>query len=291
MEIEVKGHSGCRIDIVNDGKSLFISKSTEDRKYIPRLLKQAQKQQKASACDIQHIRIPEIFGIDQTENSLAIRMEYVYSKNFVTFFEDAGFDNINYFIKALKIFIDHEIEQCHTAPVARTILTDKFDDVYSKVLANPLINSDKDILRMMEESKAVFYNLPESILLPLAESEDVNICHGDLTFSNILFNGNNYYLIDFLDSFIESPLIDIVKIRQDSCFRWSLLMYDAPYDDVRMRIIHDSIDRAIVAEYSKYDWYREYYLPLQLMNLLRVLQYAKEPKVVSFLKSSIESII
>lgn len=37
MEIEVKGHSGCRIDIVNGGESLYISKSTHDKNYISRL--------------------------------------------------------------------------------------------------------------------------------------------------------------------------------------------------------------------------------------------------------------
>lgn len=31
MEIEVKGHSGCQIEIVNGGDSLFINKSTHDK--------------------------------------------------------------------------------------------------------------------------------------------------------------------------------------------------------------------------------------------------------------------
>lgn len=37
MEIQVKGHSGCQIDIVNDGNNLYIYKSTHDPKYINRL--------------------------------------------------------------------------------------------------------------------------------------------------------------------------------------------------------------------------------------------------------------
>lgn len=44
MEIEIRGHSGCQIDIVNGGDSLFINKSTRDKNYIPRLYKQALKQ-------------------------------------------------------------------------------------------------------------------------------------------------------------------------------------------------------------------------------------------------------
>lgn len=109
MEIEVKGHSGCQIDIVNDGSRLYISKSTHDPKYISRLQKQAEKQQEASQNSYQHIRIPKIYGINKAEASLDVQMEYVYSKNFVDYFEDAGFDQIDYFVKALKIYIDSEL--------------------------------------------------------------------------------------------------------------------------------------------------------------------------------------
>lgn len=42
MEIQVKGHSGCQIDIVNDGNNLYIYKSTHDPKYINRLYLQAK---------------------------------------------------------------------------------------------------------------------------------------------------------------------------------------------------------------------------------------------------------
>ena len=61
--------------------------------------------------------------------------------------------------------------------------------------------------QIMAECAKVFEQLPIEIEIPMGK------CHGDLTFSNILFNGNNYYLIDFLDSFIESPLLDLVKIE------------------------------------------------------------------------------
>lgn len=64
MEIEIKGHSGCQIDIVNGGNSLFINKSTNDKKYIPRLYKQAVKQRNASKIAYQHIRVPEIYEIE-----------------------------------------------------------------------------------------------------------------------------------------------------------------------------------------------------------------------------------
>ena len=57
MEIEVKGHSGCNIDIVREGKKLFIYKCSEDPKYLDRLVKQAEKQRLASMYELSLIHI------------------------------------------------------------------------------------------------------------------------------------------------------------------------------------------------------------------------------------------
>jgi hypothetical protein len=51
----------------------------------------------------------------------------------------------------------------------------------------------------------------------------------------------------------------------------------------------ESIDKAIDEYFSaKYEWYRKYYMPLQLMNFLRILQYGHEEKVITYLKQVIE---
>lgn len=285
MEIKVKGHSGCQIDIVNAGESLLIRKSTHDKKYIHRLYQQAVKQREASRITYQHIRIPEIFDIERTDTYLNIRMEYVYSKNYVDYFEDSGFDQINYFVRALKIFIDSEIANSKMVPIGKDIVQSKFEDICDKVAHNDFICKDCDVAGILEKSAAVFYNIDEDMTLPVGQ------CHGDLTFSNILFNGNNYYLIDFLDSFIESPLLDLVKVRQDSHYGWSQLMYGHELDKVRMKIISNKIDNEINTYYSTYDWYNKYYKMFQLMNFLRVIQYAKEEQVIRFLKTVLNSLL
>ena len=48
------------------------------------------------------------------------------------------------------------------------------------------------------------------------------------------------------------------------------------------------IDRELDCYFaSRYEWYGRYYRPLQLMNFLRILQYAHEPKVIDYLKHAI----
>lgn len=287
MELKVKGHSGCAIDIVNEGNSLRIHKWSRDPKYLSRLAKQAAKQQEAAKDEYQHIRVPQIYNIEKDDQHVLINMEYVYSRNFIEFFEGAGFEQIDYFIKALKLFLDKELKQSPVQRVPTSITLEKFYDVEKKVNGNPILANDSEIQRLMTLSRLKFENFAQQATVDLP----MGICHGDLTFSNILFNGNNYYLIDFLDSFIESPLLDIVKIRQDSAHLWSQLMYTNPYDKLRLEIVCEKIDREINAYGEKFSWYKDNYIIYQLLNLLRILQYAKEENVIKYLKEEIEKVL
>ena len=285
MEIEVKGHSGCQIDVVPENDGVYVYKSTADPKYLKRLALQAEKQQKAGAVDYLHIRVPKIFDIDKSAEHTIVKMQYVYSKNFIEFFEQAGFEQVDYLIGALKYFIDYEIKQCEIKTVNASVFKEKFAEIKQKVATNKYYVGDEMIRVIMLRSEQIFKGLTD-LQLP------VGLCHGDLTFSNVLFNGNNYFLIDFLDSFVETPLQDIVKIRQDTAYHWSQLMYTKSYDAVRLRIICDKIDKEIDTYFAKkYPWYVNHYKVVQLMNILRILPYAHEEKVIAHLKNILISIL
>lgn len=283
MKLDIQGHSGCDIVIVHEDNDLFIHKSTHDPGYVPRLVNQANKQIAASTIEYQNIRVPKIFDVVKSADSATIKMEYIYSRNYIEHFEQAGFEQIKYLIGALKYFIDLEIGKSSMQTVPSNILTDKMADVARKVEKNAHLKDDAEAQELVRRSSKVMDSVGDMVL-------PVGMCHGDLTFSNILFNGNNYYLIDFLDSFIESPLLDIVKIRQDTAYLWSTLMYNKPFDKVRLSIISEKIDTAIDEYFTeKYSWYRTYYMPLQLMNFLRILQYGHDDKVIAYLKRVISS--
>lgn len=51
-------------------------------------------------------------------------------------------------------------------------------------------------------------------------------CHGDMTLENMIIQDGEIYLIDFLDSFYNSWLIDVAKILQDADVLWSYRTYE-----------------------------------------------------------------
>ena len=283
MKLEIKGHSGCQVDIVNENGQVFVYKSPQKQSYFNRLKLQGLKQMTASEVCIPNIRVPEILDIETNDDSVVLKMPYIYSKSFVSYFEYAGFEQINHLIDALCSFLSYEIHKSPLQKVKASVLQTKFEDVKNNTLNNPHLKGDKEIERIIKLSSK-YFEFAEDMELPIGK------CHGDLTFSNILFSGNDYYLIDFLDSFVESPLLDIVKIRQDSAYLWSELMYSGECDSTRLKIVADKIDTEIYNFASQFDWFR-YYKIFQLMNFLRILQYAHERKVIDYLKNVINDLL
>ena len=282
MEIEVIGNSGCKVEVVREDTKLFVLKSTEDPKYLSRLALQAEKQQKASENKVPNIIVPKVYAINRANKKTEIRMDYVYSQNYIDYLENAGVHEIDAFVEAMIAFVENEIAQSPMEDCSQDVLVAKFEDVAVKVSTRKDYTDEMEQLMAKARKKFAEVN-------PLRVP--VGVCHGDLTFSNILFCGQQYCLIDFLDSFIETPLQDIVKLRQDSQHLWSCLMYQNPYDALRLKMISQYVYERIDMHFSQYDWYKENYDVMQLMNMLRILPYAKEDKVVAYLIRVINTLV
>ncbi len=284
MELIVKGHSGFSIDIVREGTNLYVYKRCSDANKAERLMRQAAKQEQATGFHYSGFQTPHIIATEHNAKGASIKMDYIYSRNFMEYFESAGFEQIDYFIQTLIRFIEEELAHSPIQVIPADIVNSKFMSVKKTIAANTHIRKDNALASIMEKAERLLTGITEWRL-------PVGICHGDLTFSNILFTANTYYLIDFLDSFIESPLMDIVKLRQDSAHIWSAKLYTKPYDPIRLGIISRKIDTELDTYFQQYNWYNAYYLPLQVLNLLRVLQYAKEDAIVDDLETELTKLL
>jgi aminoglycoside/choline kinase family phosphotransferase len=122
----------------------------------------------------------------------------------------------------------------------------------------------------------------------------IGLCHGDLTLSNILVQehqGDRIVLIDFLDSFIESPLADLAKLRQDLVHGWTLQMLrsrDDFIDGVRLYVLHRRLyERVVLAPFAAEPWFAFGFFFFSVVNQLRVLQYSKDAAIATYLMRTI----
>lgn len=275
MNIDIKGHSGCNIDIIEEGDNLLVKKSTLDKKYLKRLELQGNKQMN-DKCLTDSIYNPSISKIEANEDECYILMDYIYANNFIDYFEKASPQDIDHFIDNFIKYIHNEIDKCEIKKVSKNVFIDKFNSVVKNCEKNDLLKGNMRVKSILKDCENVFTNMPEEFEIP------VGICHGDLTFSNILFSSNKFYFIDYLDSFIETPIQDIVKLRQDTKYFWSTMMYKKKYDVVRLNIIFNYIDDKISEHFGNFEYYYRNYDRLQLMNILRILPYVKEENVRDF---------
>ena len=90
----------------------------------------------------------------------------------------------------------------------------------------------KDISKKIENknkfkiSYSINVKVQEKLICLLGEVESscpLALAHGDLTFSNIIIDNDykNIWLIDYLDSFVNSPYVDIAKLIQEFKYGWS----------------------------------------------------------------------
>lgn len=297
MKLEIKGHSGCGLDIIeNADGTLSVKKYTDKKSYFERLKLQSNKQIYDNCARLVNgVSVPEIFerGLENDGNRFYVLMQYIYAKNFIDFFEHASKEDLDHVIDMICEYITKELEQSEVHEIDRSVFLDKLDSIEKNCNNNDLLNQ-KDVMpqvkNIIKDSRKEYEKMPQVIHIPIGK------CHGDLTFSNLLFSKNKMYIIDYLDSFIETPIQDIAKVRQDSKYHWSLLMYDKTnrIDYIRVYMIFKYIDDRVDSYFSKgkhSEYYNNLYRYLQLMNLLRILPYVKEGNVYMHVTKAIKSII
>jgi len=73
---------------------------------------------------------------------------------------------------------------------------------------------------------------------------------------------------------------------------WSLQMYNKQYDSIRIKTVFDYIDSEIDYYFnSTCKYYKESYQYIQLINMLRIVPYAKSYTVASYLENVITSLL
>jgi hypothetical protein len=192
----LKGYSGCEIILIRDGNSAnFVRKISKDIAYNERLIIQHLKQKNFKN---HTIKSPLIINNGYINKRFFFDMEYIIASNLCDILDKKSKKDIECYINIIsKNILDSKQKSISTCDELK---------IYNKI---------NDLTK--------FCNLDTIKYLKSIDWSSVpkSICHGDLTLENILIQDDDLYYIDFLDSFIDSWMIDVAKILQDTRHLWS----------------------------------------------------------------------
>lgn len=253
------GHSGCEVLLVENNGKNFVRKYC-NKEYSQRLKLQAEKQVEFKSS---YIKTPKVYVRDIfTKDKCFIEMEFINGLHFNDYI-------LRKDIKYVKEFVEKLLDDI--------LSREEFDNIDTEPIANKL-DSLKKFCDSDEKKKSLkyLYTFDWNLIKK-------SYCHGDLTFENILIKNDEIYLIDFLDSFIDTKYIDIAKILQDIDVYWSLRNKEI---DSNLLIRYQVIKKILLGKLTQNE--KKICYTLLLINLLRILPYTSDEKTNNFLHKKIE---
>ena len=252
----VPGNSGCIVEIVENAPSL-IRKRALAPEYFRRLSSQFKKQQNYSP-PIKGIIIPQVISSDE----MSFVMQRLMMLDAIEFLERNPPNVIQNRLQIIIELLEWEFSCSPLTIISTEIFRKKLDEIQKNIIPRIWHQHYQMYADEIEN------NLPKKIMLPLG------ICHGDLTLSNIMFSitENSIGLIDFLDSFLDSPLIDIAKLRQDTLAHWTSFRYLETHDKGKICIL-DSWMNTIISDAFKQQINSFEFWLIEMLNYLRIAPY------------------
>ena len=168
---------------------------------------------------------------------------------------------------------------------------------YKKISKYIFLKKIKEIEKKIENKKFIFFK--DKIILNIKKifSKDVyypknNVCHGDLTLSNIIIDATKKYIIlfDFQKTYNDNIIQDYSKIYQDTVLNWTARKF-SQNDKTRALLVYENL-------IPKNYWDNLEPMLLKLIKqevsitLLRILPYVKSVDIctLKWLNSSFKKI-
>lgn len=190
-----EGHSGCSIELRKKDDKYFVRKLSKNIEYNQRLEKQFLKQLEYEG----PFQKPETYRNGYLNELFYFDMEYIKGS---TLASKLAYLN--------KYELDHYAEIIQTLDSFESDSINITEKINSKLAELESKISDADMLEIIEYLRHVRWR-----------SQKIGSIHGDLTMENIIISNQEIYLIDFLDSFLDSPLVDSSKFVMDLIINWS----------------------------------------------------------------------
>jgi hypothetical protein len=264
------GHSGYSLTLL-EGARVRKSVTKTDHAAYDRLRRQCAKQRQFGITDAR-FKACEVLDELEDEHAYAFVMPFYHSRTAVEFVDHAGPRACGQLFEAIEGLLHAFRRASVPTGIDRQQLEEKAQATIEQIGRTAWSADAMPACRALEERIG---RLPGTIEIP------VGLCHGDLTLANVLFTirQQKYVLVDFLDSFIETPIADLAKLRQEHRLGWSSLVSRVPHDRKKYQIV--------MREMARHDgrWARALAVDpeiadvFEFLNVARVMQYAREDRI------------
>ena len=220
------------------------------------------------------LRSVPIYSMNESHDTLEITMPYIHGLSGENIALSGDPDLALQIKEILSMYIAINLSKCVREAISAEVFINKiksldfasFGDIFSPY-ASDLVN--------------IIESLPSLIYLPIGD------CHGDLTFSNLIYNGVGVlYIYDFLPSFINSPIIDYAKIRQEFYHGWTLRNLRGGALASGLQFIKSSIPVELISMIEK-SYLTESKL-LSILNLLRIAPYVRNGQTADWVRARLD---
>ncbi|MBR6010699.1 MAG: hypothetical protein IKP35_04790 [Alphaproteobacteria bacterium] len=268
---DLSGHSGCVLGLYKENDNIFLRKSSGDKDYNKRLKSQCLKQCRFR---LDKIKTPEVYRYGIGDDGLFyFDMEFV---NGVTCAQHMNYIKIKDIVNLIDLLFEVlPVDNSYPCDIADQIFKNKIKSLHDKWYNyNSCVKSAFDKLENFD-----FKDIP------------LSTCCGDLTLENIILSSSGIYVIDLLDSFYNSWMIDVAKLLQDIDLGWSYRHQKRDFNlNLRLATAKQAIfDKILALPDGKKILTKIYHI--LLLNVLRIYPYAKDEETFKFLDNATEQVI
>lgn len=267
-------YSHARLDVIKEKSSNYVIKTFnyDLERTKNNILKQKKFINKTFG-NISLFSVP-ITNITKNSKKITIKMPYIdgltgsdiilysHRTNFISFLNFIE----SYFIECFKK-IDYE-------NVNTNILLEKVDNIFSNTPIK--ISIPKKVIK-------------ESIIKMKNFTIPKGGCHGDFTLDNMIIGDDGrFYLIDFLETYLETPLQDFVKLKQDTEYGWCVRKLNKS-DQTKASVFFDKIKALPILKKIEMEYTEEIKI-LNLISLLRIAPYVRDKITENWLECHLKKI-